>query len=184
MTFSWPKPDSKSSSQGLWTRTGNPEEDRDATVVFNPMRHSFPLLPSLDSPSLLCCPGDIQNVHQLKGLSAVFDIFKPKDRGLGPLCTADLSCGGTGRPLRPEHPDSPVTSPVFGTGPSLHSPGGAETTNRIFPGSQSRLRFPPMSLQQKQGLGQDPSSGVCRQGALGPSPCQACPSPNADTRSP
>lgn len=64
----------------LWTCTGNTDEDRDATVVSNPTGHSSPLLPNQDSLHLYS-PGDIKNMHQL---SVLCNIFKPRDRGLGP----------------------------------------------------------------------------------------------------
>lgn len=173
MTFSWPEPDSNSSPWGcghaleIQTRTERPQS--------KPTRRSSPPLPCQDSPSFLCWPGDIQNLHQLKGPRVVSDIFKHSYRALGLPHTPDPSHGVAGRPLWPQHADSPALSPAFGTGPLLCRPGGAEPTNRIFPGSQSHFCFPPTFLQQKQGLGQDPSSGVCGEGVPGPSRCQPYP---------
>lgn len=103
-----------------------------------------------------------------KRLRAVLDKIIKCSNNRGPQGAADLSQGGAGRPLWPELSDSPASPAVSGTGPPLRSPGGA---NRTFPGPQSPLCFPPTSLQQKQDLGQDPSSGVCEEGALGHSPC-------------
>lgn len=68
-------------------------------------------IPNQGSPSFLCWPGDIPNMHELNDPRAVSDIFKPSDRALGPPRTVDLSRGRAGRSLWPEHPDSPVFPP-------------------------------------------------------------------------
>lgn len=161
---------------GLWTCTANTDEDRDATVVSNPTGHSSPLLPNQDSLHL-CSPGESGRCISCLSFTTSLNP-EIEARALRP---ADLSHGSAGRPLQPERPYSPVSSLVFGTGPPLCSPGGADPSNRIFPGSQPRLCFPPTSLQQKQGLGRGPNSRVCGEGALGHSPS---PSPDAETRSP
>lgn len=176
MTFSWPEPDSNSRSQScghaleIQMRTEMPQwcpTPRGTPLPFSPARTAS--ISAVLGTSKICI-----------GCLSFTTSLNPETEAWA-LHPADLSHGSARRPLRPQRPDSPVSSPVFGTGQPLRSPGGAEPANRIFPGSQPRLCFPPTSLQQKQGLGQGPNSRVCGEGVLGHSPG---PSPDAETRSP
>lgn len=176
MTFSWPEPDSNSCSQGyghaleMQMRTEMPQ--------WCPTPRGTPL-PS--SPTRTACISAVLGTSGRCISCLSFTTSLNPEIEAGALRPADLSHGSAGRPPQPERPYSPVSSLVFGTGPPLCSPGGADPSNRIFPGSQPRLCFPPTSLQQKQGLGRGPNSWVCGEGALGHSPS---PSPDAETRSP
>lgn len=176
MTFSWPEPDSNSRSQScehaleIQMRTEMPQwcpTPQDTPLPFSPTRTAC--ISAVLGASKIC----------ISCLSFATSL-NPETEAWA-LRPADPAHGSAGTPLQPERPYSPVSSSAFGTGPPLRSPGGAEPANRIFPGSQPHLCFPPTSLQQKQGLGQGPNSRVCGEGALGLSPG---PSPDAETGSP